>query len=447
MENDLIYLKKDILFLEVKQMSKICELKKQIANGEHDGVFKRLYGLTDAIITYQRTRYTEALEAFEKLYPEISEVSIFSASGRTEVCGNHTDHNFGKTLAAGIDLDVIGVAAKSETKLEVQSKGFKPDILTVDNISYCKEEENSAKALVKGVCNGFKERGYQYGGFVAYTTSNVLKGSGVSSSAAFEVLLCTILNHFYNDGKVDAVTVAQIAQFAENKYFGKPCGLLDQTASSVGGFITMDFADPTKPVIEKIDFDFAASGHALCIVDTGGSHADLTGEYAAIPAEMKEIASFFSLPVLRGLDRERIVKNAKELRKKFGDRAVLRALHFVDENERVDAQAKALKAGDFESFLEVTKKSGRSSFMYLQNVYTSLNTAEQGLSLALCITDGFLGERGAYRVHGGGFGGTIQAFVPVDMLKEYKETINSVFGADACKVLNLRADGGIIAIA
>lgn len=428
-------------------MSNLTELKSQIAQGEHDGAFSRLYGNGENVISYQRERYIEALEAFSKLYPEYKEVSIFSAPGRTEVCGNHTDHNNGKTLAAGIDLDVIGVVAKCEKRLEVQSKGFKPDILTTDNIEYCESEKNSAKALIKGVCNGFKERGYNFGGFVAYTTSNVLKGSGVSSSAAFEVLLCTILNHLYNDGKVDAVTVAQISQFAENKYFGKPSGLLDQTASSVGGFITIDFADPKKPEIEKINFDFAASGHLLCIVDTGGNHADLTHEYAAIPNEMKQIAAHFGFETLRGLDREKIVKNAAVLREKYGDRAVLRALHFVDENDRVDAQAKALKEGDFDAFLSLVKASGRSSFMYLQNVYTSLNTAEQGLSLALCISDGVLGDRGAYRVHGGGFGGTIQAFVPADLLDEYKATLDSVFGKGACKVLNIRADGGVVAIA
>ncbi len=428
-------------------MSQISTLKVEIQNGVHDGTFKRLYGNLDSIISYQRARYTEALSAFEALYPEYSEVSIFSAPGRTEVCGNHTDHNNGKTLAAGIDLDVIGVVAKCENRLEVQSRGFKPDILTTDNIEFCESEINTAKALVKGVCNGFKERGYNYGGFVAYTTSNVLKGSGVSSSAAFEVLLCTILNHLYNDGKVDAVTVAQISQFAENKYFGKPCGLLDQTASSVGGFITIDFADPKMPAIEKIDFDFTSAGHALCIVDTGGNHSDLTHEYAAIPSEMKAVAGFFGQQTLRGIDRAAIVKNAAVLREKFGDRAVLRSLHFVDENDRVDAQANALKDGDFNAFLKLIKASGRSSFMYLQNVYTSLNTAEQGLSLALCISDGVLGERGAYRVHGGGFGGTIQAFVPADLLSTYKETMDSVFGKDACKVLNIRADGGVIAIA
>ena len=428
-------------------MSQISKLREQIAAGEYDSVFTRLYGLGDEIISYQRNRYIESLDAFASLYPEEKEVSIFSAPGRTEVCGNHTDHNHGKTLAAGIDLDAIGVVAKSDTKLEVQSKGFAPDKLTLDNIAYDKSEENTAVALIKGVCNGLKERGYNYGGFVAYTTSNVLKGSGISSSAAFEVLLCTIQNHLYNEGKIDAVTIAQISQFAENKYFGKPCGLLDQTASSVGGFITIDFADPKMPVIEKIDFDFSAYNHALCIVDTGGNHSDLTHEYAAIPSEMKSVAAFFGNEFMRGLSREEVVKNAKILREKFGDRAVLRALHFVDENDRVDAQAAALKSGDFDAFLSLIKASGRSSFMYLQNVYTSLNTAEQGLSLALCICDGLLKDKGAYRVHGGGFGGTIQAFVPTEMLSEFKNTMDSVFGQGACKALNIRADGGVMAIA
>ncbi len=427
-------------------MSKIDVLKKQIEQGAYDKTFARLYGAGENVIAYQRKRYVDSLEAFSRLYPEFEEVSIFSASGRTEVCGNHTDHNHGKTLSAGIDLDAIGVVAKTDKRLEVQSAGFPADILTTDDIEYKEEEQNTAKALIKGVCNGLLERGYKYGGFVAYTTSNVLKGSGISSSAAFEVLLTTIENYLYNDGKIDAVTVAQISQFAENKYFGKPCGLLDQTSSAVGGFITINFADPKKPVIEKIDVDFSKFNHTLCIVDTGGNHADLTFEYAAIPSEMKSVASFFGKEVLCDMNREEIVKNAKALREKFGDRAVLRALHFVDENKRVEAQAEALKKGDFDEFLSLVKASGRSSFMYLQNVYTSLNTAEQGLSLALCICDGLLKDRGAYRVHGGGFGGTIQAFVPNDMLKTFKETLENVFGEGSCKALNIRADGGILAI-
>lgn len=424
-------------------MSELLKIKEQIKLGEYDSVFARLYSKDEQIIAYQRERYIEALDAFKSLYPEYTEVSIFSAPGRTEVCGNHTDHNLGKTLAAGIDLDAIGVVAKTDKLLEVQSKGFAPDKLTVDDIGYKKEEENTAKALIKGVCNGLKDRGYNYGGFVAYTTSNVLKGSGISSSAAFEVLLCTIENHLYNDGKIDEVTVAQISQFAENKYFGKPCGLLDQTASSVGGFITIDFADPKMPKIEKIDVDFSKFNHSLCIVDTGGNHADLTFEYAAIPGEMKAVASYFGKEVLCGLNRADIIKNAKTLREKFGDRAVLRALHFVDENERVDSLTDALKSGDFDSFLDIIKKSGRSSFMYLQNVYSSVNVKEQGLSLALCVCDGLLKNKGAYRVHGGGFGGTIQAFVPNDLLDDFKNTMDSVYGDGACKVLNIRADGGV----
>lgn len=422
-------------------MQEIGLLKQAILDGRQDEVFAHLYG--EAAVSEQRTRYADALDAFAKLYPEKKEIAVFSAPGRSEIGGNHTDHNHGKTLAAGIHLDVIGIVAKSTRRLEVQSKGFQPDRLLLSEMDYDPAEENSAKALIKGVCNGFAEHGYTYGGFVSYTTSDVLKGSGISSSAAFEVLLCTILNHLYNEDKVGAVEIAQISQYAENVFFGKPCGLLDQMASSVGGFIAIDFADPANPLYEKIDFDFAAEKHALCIVDTGGNHSDLTGEYAAIPAEMKAVAACFGQETLRGITYDRIVAQAAELRKTLGDRAILRALHFVCENDRVDGEADALRDGRFADFLELVKASGRSSFMYLQNVYTSLNTAEQGLSLALCVSDGLLGKRGAYRVHGGGFGGTIQAFVPLDLLDKYRATLDGVFGRGACKVLRIRAEGGI----
>lgn len=427
-------------------MSNIAKLKNDILNGACDSALSELYGSLDSVIKMQRQRYAEALDEFNKIYPEYTEVSVFSAPGRTEVCGNHTDHNNGKCLAAALNLDVIGVVAKCEKRLEVLSKGFRPDILTTDDIAFREEEQNSSISLIKGICNSFLERGYNIGGFVAYTTSNVLKGSGMSSSAAFEVLVCTILNHLYNDGKIDAVEVAQISQYAENVFFGKPCGLLDQTASSVGGFITIDFENPKAPIIEKIDFDFEKSGYALCIVDTGGNHSDLTGEYAAIPVEMKNVASFFGRETLRGITLNEVLKNAKALREKFGDRAVLRAIHFVNENDRVDMQSKALKENDFDAFLNTTKKSGFSSYMYLQNVYTSLNTSEQGLSLALAVSDNILKDRGAYRVHGGGFAGTIQAFVPADMLEEYKNAIDEVFGQGACKVLNIRRHGGVLAV-
>lgn len=427
-------------------MSKLKLLIEEINSGVYDDMFVRLYGEGEAIVSYQRKRYIDSLNEFARLYPELNDVSIFSASGRTEVCGNHTDHNNGKTLSAAINLDAIAVVSKTEERLEVHSKGYDADILNINDISYKEEEKNTSKALIKGVCNGLLERSYKCGGFVAYTTSDVLKGSGISSSAAFEVLITTVENYLYNDGKISAVEIAQISQFAENKYFGKPCGLLDQTSSAVGGFITIDFATPKNPIIEKIDVDFSKFNHTLCIVDTGGNHADLTHEYAAIPEEMKKVASYFGKEVLCDVNSSEVVENAKELREKFGDRAVLRALHFINENVRVVAQAEALKKGNFDEFLSLVRASGNSSFKYLQNVYANINPHEQGLSLALCICDEMLKDKGAYRVHGGGFGGTIQAFVPNEQLALFKETLENVFGKGSCKALNIRKDGGILAI-
>ena len=424
-------------------MTDIGILKEKIASGELNDRFSGLYTSNKDELSAAQRRYISALEEFEKLFPDKKEVEIFSAPGRTEICGNHTDHNNGKTLAGAINLDAIAVVSKNEDKIEIHSEGFAPDVVSLSDMNYNESEKNTPKALIKGVCAALKEYGYNFGGFTAFTTSNVLKGSGVSSSAAFEVLIATILNHLYNGGKIDAVTVAKASQYAENTFFGKPCGLLDQTASSVGGFITIDFKDSKNPKIDKIDFDFEKSGFTLCIVDTGANHADLTDEYASIPNEMKSVAAFFGKETLRGISRADILENTKALKEKCGDRALLRALHFVDENDRVEKTANALKNGDIKDFLKQLRRSGRSSFMYLQNVYSSLNVKEQGISLALCLSDGILGTDGAFRVHGGGFGGTIQAFVPNDKINEYKNAMDSVFGKDACKVLNIRAQGGV----
>lgn len=427
-------------------MSNISDLIERIGSGAFDERFAQLYSNDKDTICYQRKRYTQALLNFSRLYPHKTDVFVFSAPGRTEICGNHTDHNNGKTLAAAINLDVIAVAAKNEGSIEVFSKGFAPDKINLCDIEYNESEKNTSRALIKGVCSGFEKRGFKFGGFVAYTTSDVLKGSGISSSAAFEVLLCTIENYFYNNAGIDTVTVAKVAQYAENKFFGKPCGLLDQTASSVGGLMVIDFECADNPKIEKIDFDFNKSGYALCIVNTGGSHAELTHEYAAIPAEMKSVAGFFGKQTLRELKREDIRENAKTLREGLGDRAILRAMHFFDENDRVDSLSKALCENDFSKALRQIRRSGRSSFMYLQNIYSSALPTEQGLSLALALSDSILGYDGAFRVHGGGFGGTIEAFVPKNMLSEYKKCMDNVFGEGACMVLNIRKLGGTLVI-
>ena len=288
------------------------------------------------------------------------------------------------------------------------------------------------------------DAGYKVGGYDAYTTSNVLKGSGLSSSAAFEVMVGNIFSHLYNDGRVDNVEIAKMSQFAENKFFGKPCGLMDQTACAVGGFITIDFEDPTAPVIKKMDFDLTRAGYSLCIVNTGGNHADLNEDYASVPAEMKAVAAEFGRPVLRGLTAADIVAKAASLREKVGDRALLRALHFIAENDRVSEQVRALEAGDIRGFLDGVIASGNSSYKYLQNVFTTKNVSEQGLSLALCLTEQKLAGTGAaWRVHGGGFAGTIQAFVPTPLAEEYREYMDSVFGDGACHILSVRLAGAI----
>lgn len=393
-------------------------------------------------ILYQKDRYQNAIEAFEEIY-NVKPQRFFSAPGRTEICGNHTDHNRGCVLAAGVSLDVIAaVIPTGDSTIQIKSEGFPMDTVDISDLSVKSDENGSSQALIRGVAAGLKENGYKIGGFKAYTTSNVLKGSGLSSSAAFEVLIGTILNGLYNDSKIDSIAIAKVSQFAENKYFGKPSGLMDQMASSVGGFISIDFADPENPIINKVNFDFAASGHSLCIVDTKGNHADLTPEYAAIPVEMRRIAQYFNKEYLREIPKDEIIENYKTLREKLGDRAVLRALHFMDDNERVAAECKALESGDFNKFLSLVNQSGDSSYKYLQNIFASSAPDEQGLSSALYIAKSILGERGACRVHGGGFAGTIQAFVPNDMLDEFKSKIEKVFGEDSCYVLTIRPIGG-----
>ena len=397
---------------------------------------------TPDAVTMQLHRYADAMSEFAKLYGT-EPTRCFSAPGRTEVGGNHTDHNHGKVLAAGVSLDVIAMVIPTDDGvIEVKSAGFPADRVDISDLSVVREEEGSSAALIRGVAAGFAKNGHSIGGFKAYTTSNVLKGSGLSSSAAFEVLIGNILNGLYNDHKVSAVEIAQLSQYAENVYFGKPSGLMDQMASSVGSFITIDFADPSAPVIESIDFDFAASGYKLCIVDTKGSHADLTPEYAAIPQEMKAVAGYFGREVLGDITKEQIIEALPALRERFGDRAVLRALHFADENKRVDEEKLALQKGDIGGFFDAVNRSGRSSYMYLQNVFASGDPAHQGLSTALYLASTVLEGEGAFRVHGGGFAGTIQAFVPDSRLEAFRSAMEKVFGEGSCYVLSVRPFGG-----
>ena len=417
------------------------QLKNSISNGNLDAILTELYGADG--LSAARGRYTKAVDSFTVLFGERDNLAIYSAPGRTEIGGNHTDHNLGKVLAASINLDVIAIVSKNDKNIiTVKSEGYNADVIDLSDLSIQQKEINKSASLVRGTAAKFAENNYKVGGLDAYTISNVLKGSGLSSSAAFEVLIGTILNGEFNDQNISAVEIAQIAQYAENVYFQKPCGLMDQMASSVGGIISIDFKDNANPIINKVDFDFTQSGYALCIVDTGGSHADLTDEYASIPNEMKNVAGHFGEPTLRGVKKDYVVANAKVLREKFGDRAVLRSLHYLDDNEIVDQEQKALLAGDFEGFKRLIIKSGNSSYKYLQNVYTSQNVAEQGLSLALYLAEGVLEGKGAWRVHGGGFGGTTQNFVPLSMANEFKEKMESVFGAGSCHILQIRNLGG-----
>ncbi len=423
-------------------MIKTSELKQKLAGAEYEGVFARNYKKED--IEAQKQRYINIVSKFEEFFGLDREVEMFSAPGRTEVGGNHTDHNHGCVLAASVNLDAVAaVSTNSENIVRVKSEGYKIDAVDLKELGVMPSERGKSEALIRGVCAAFKNRGYNIGGFDAATASDVLSGSGLSSSAAFEVLLGTILNHLYNDGKISAVEIAQIAQFAENEYFGKPCGLMDQMACSVGGFVKIDFKDPSLPVIEKLEFDFASSNHALCIVDTGGDHSDLTDEYAAVRGEMEAVAAKFGKGVLRDVDRAEFEKNISVIRDVAGDRAVLRAMHFYNENDRVAKQADALKSGDFEAFKKLIIESGFSSYMYNQNVYTCRAPENQPVSVALAICQQVLNGKGAWRVHGGGFAGTIQAFVPAELLEEFKSKICAVFGEKACYVLNIRPDGGI----
>ena len=420
------------------------ELIKAIASGELDARFCEIYAEDS---NRQKERYIKAIEAFSELYGCERDVYLFSVPGRSEVSGNHTDHNLGRVLAASITLDIIAIVSKNnDGVIRIKSEGYKEDVVRISETDKPNEKNYfKSRGIVAGMCRGFTDRGYGVGGFDAYTTSEVFKGSGLSSSAAFEVMVGNILNHLYSEGKVENAEIAKIAQFSENVYFGKPCGLMDQTACAVGGFVNIDFADPKNPIINKIDFDLSGKGYSLCIVNTGGNHADLNEDYASVPAEMKGVAAALGHEVLRDIEECDVIKNMAMLREKCGDRAIMRAMHFIRENKRVDAQAKALREDNMDEFFRGVMASGDSSFKYLQNVYTTKNVAEQGLSLALCVTESFMrGRDGAYRVHGGGFAGTIQAFVKNDCVDEYKALINSVFGEGACHVLKVRAYGAIM---
>ncbi len=405
-----------------------------------DDVIKQC--ICDNDMQKEKNRY---LDLIKKAYDQFGdqEYSLFSAPGRTEVGGNHTDHQRGRVLAASVNMDMVAVVTPCDGVIEFVSEGFSINPISLDDLSIKEDEVNTSEGLIRGICARFIELGYLSGGFKAYCNSGVLPGSGISSSAAFEVLVGTILNHLYNEGKVSAIEIAQIGQYAENYYFKKPCGLMDQMACSVGGFVTIDFEDVKNPVVEKVDFDFANCNYVLCLIDTKGDHADLSEEYGLMPKEMKEVAQVLSKEVMSEVTMDEFIENIATIRKQTSDRSILRGYHFLNENKRVLKQVESLKENDLPRFLNLIIESGYSSYMYLQNVYSTDKPSEQNLSVALAISENLLQDDGAWRVHGGGLAGTIQAFVPKEKLADYRFKMEEIYGENSCIVLSIRPVGGV----
>jgi len=416
-------------------------------NSEFKERLIELYGNNSSVINYQDKKYSNLNSKFEKFFSD-KELLFISTPGRTELSGNHTDHNNGIVLAASINLDsVAACAVNSINTISIYSEGY-DELIEVDLnfLNPNKNEEGTTSALVRGIASRFKDLGYKIGGFNAVITSDVLQGSGLSSSASIEVLIGTILNALYNDSRIPPEIIAQIGQYSENLFFGKPCGLMDQMACAIGGIIKIDFADSINPYFEKIDFSFHEFGYQLLVVDCGESHDNLTDEYASIPTEMKSVAMDFGKDVLREINSDSFNKNIGKLRNIGNDRAVLRAMHFFKENERVEQQYHALKTKNITEFLNLVTESGNSSFKYLQNIYPTSNLGGQPLSLALAITEEFISNigSGACRVHGGGFAGTIQVFLPINSVADYTEIVDSVFGKNSVKLLEIREFGSYI---
>ncbi len=425
-------------------MTKINSLIEKI-NGGNNPLFQELYGVDTAVLKEQADRYAGLMSEFEKTFSN-DDVQLFSSPGRTEIGGNHTDHNYGRVLAGAVNLDNIAVAAKNGTNtVRIKSAGYPEFQVELSDFQPDEADFYTSNSLVKGIAAKMKENGYQIGGFDACIEGRVPKGSGLSSSASFEVLIGTIINELFNDGKMGGVENAIIGQWSENNYFGKPCGLMDQTACSVGGLITIDFKDPANPIVKEVDFDFVSTGFSLVITDVGGGHDDAASqaEYASLPTEMKAVAAELGANVLREVTLEQIVDKIPAIRKKTGDRAILRAYHFQGDNARVVKQVEALENNDFQSFLTMVVESGYSSYMYNQNIFDVVHKDEQVVSLALALSEMILKGSGAWRVHGGGFGGTIQAFVPQSKLDEYVKTLEHVYGKGTCHKLFIRAKGSI----
>lgn len=417
-------------------------LKEQLQNGIFADRLADIY-VDTAQIPYQTKRYINAITTYEKHFGTDG-VEIYSAPGRSEIGGNHTDHQHGEVLAASINNDAIAIVkALDEPTVKVISDGYDLITISLDNLTRKEEEEGTTISLIKGVLAGFVEHGHKVGGFQAYITSDVLIGAGLSSSAAFETIIGTIISGLYNDMTISPIEIAIIGQYAENIYFGKPCGLMDQMACSVGSLVHIDFANPADPMVERVEFDLDAHGYSLCITDTKGSHADLTPDYAAIPAEMKAAAACFGKEVLGEVSKEEVLANLNVIREQVNDRAALRAIHFIYENERVHKEVATLQSDQFDTFLQTVKDSGDSSYKYLQNVYTCHDVEHQNVSVALALSDILLGKNGVSRVHGGGFAGTIQAFVKNEAVSEYKKGMETLFGEGACDVLKIRKYGGM----
>lgn len=426
-------------------MSRARELKVALGTDKTRSLFQTLYGTKPGVIEAQIARYALLLDSFTSTFPADGDVAFYSTPGRTEVGGNHTDHNAGRVLAAAVDLDVVAVAAPtSEPRITIQSEGYPRHTVELSDLEVKESERYTSTALTRGVCARFRQLGHAVGGFNASMTSRVLKGSGLSSSAAYEVMVATILNVLYNAGRIPDVEIAQMSQFSENNFFGKPCGLMDQTTCQFGGFVTIDFKDFAKPIVRKVDYQFSASGYAMMIVDTGGSHADLNDDYTALENEMKDVARALGGSVLREFSKERVLAELPSLRERLqNDRAILRALHFYDDDRRVVEQVEALEKGDFPRFLNLIVESGESSWMLCQNCYSHKEIREQGISVALAMSENLLKGRGAWRVHGGGFAGTIQAFVPRERTADYASAMKSIFGEGSCHELMIRPAGSL----
>ncbi len=419
-------------------------LKKELKNGSYNDRLAYLYVCGRDEAQKYADRYLEVIDGYEKNFGKAEETALFSAPGRTEIGGNHTDHQHGCVLTGSVNTDVIAAASLNGTnEIRILSRGYKMDVISLDDLEIHPEQFDKAISLIRGIARKFRDLGYKLSGFNAYTISDVPKGSGMSSSAAFEVLVGTIMNGLFANSEIDPVRIAQFGQYAENVYYDKPSGLMDQMGSAVGSVVFIDFKDNDNPVVEKVDFDLASKGHVLCIIDSGADHADLTSEYAAVPAEMKAVARFMGKEFLRDVDEEEFYKRIPEIRSALNnDRAVLRAIHFFKDNRSAAELVRFLKNDDFDGFLSQIKESGRSSFMYLQNVYAASQPHNQAVAVTLALCEKLLNGRGAYRVHGGGFAGTVQAFVPSDMLNDFKSGIEAVLGEGKCMVLSIRPVGG-----